>query len=384
MTLSAAAALALLVPLACSGGSTAAPPPAAAPNSSTAGTSPAGGGASGTPSPATTTATAPGSATASPSAAAPGRYVVLGDSISYGLGLANAGRTAQGVLPAGQGPSVRAWPSLLADGLDGLRPLRVRPTACGLTAGGARPYDQLAVSGAVSVRTAASGSDASCTTPAGTALPTRAVLPDELAAARLRADPPALVTIQIGGNDIDFAGCLAGLLDLPAALGAVSCVTGDAPVAMRATPRTRAALASLAGALTRIIRAVHTDAPHARVVVVDYFQIAPAAAAPVTASSLLCQVVSSQTPAARALLRQRADVLQRLLNATITAAAHRYPDVALVDLTGAFAGHELCTTGSWLFADPWDAAHPTAVGQQHIAAAVLAVCRALPGRCDGR
>lgn len=311
--------------------------------------------------------------------------VVLGDSVPYGFGLANPGRTRRGGLGPGQGPSARAWPSLVRAGLPGFVPLRLRPTACTLASTGSRPFDALAVSGATSVRSRSSGTNGDCVDATGAPVRQQVVDPDELAAARLKADPPALVAIQVGANDIDFVGCLSALLGLSAADGAVPCVTQDA-AGLRLTPRTRVELASLARGLTAIIRTVHRAVPHARIVVVDYYQVAPAASAPVTGSTPLCTDIAlhSAIPGWRAGFRAKAAFALGRLDATIAAVTRRFADVSLVSLASAFSGHELCTPHSWVFSTTWDAAHPNAAGQRHIAAAVLADCRALPKKCRGR
>ena len=73
------------------------------------------------------------------------RAVALGDSVPYGHGLANPYLTPQIGLPVravSQGPSTRAYPSMVADSF-GLT-MTVRPTNCDLTG------DQRSISGAVS------------------------------------------------------------------------------------------------------------------------------------------------------------------------------------------------------------------------------------------
>lgn len=372
------AAVATLALAAC-GPVTGAPATGTAPGTATAGTATAGTATTGT---ATAGTAARGAVTAGGGGV---RMVVFGDSVPYGFGLADPGRTRQGGLPPGQGPSARAWPSLVRAGLTGFAPLRLRPTACTLASTGARPFDTLAVSGAAAVRNRFSGADDNCTDAAGKALPEPVVDPDQLAAARLQADPPALVALQVGANDVDFVGCLSALLGLSAADGAVPCVTRTA-AGLRSTPRTRIELAGLARGLTAIIRTVHRAAPHARIVVVDYYQVAPAASAPVAGSTPLCTDIAlrSAIPGWRAAFRARAAFALGRLDATIAGVVHRFPDVSLVSLTSAFAGHELCTAQPWIFSNTWDAAHPTAVGQRHIAAAVLADCARLPKKCRGR
>lgn len=313
-----------------------------------------------------------------------GRYVALGDSVAYGHGLVNPARRSHDGLPPDQGPSPQAWPSLVAAGLTGLTPLALRPTGCALTRPGPLPYDQLAVSGAPLVDSRWTGGDGDCPDDAGRARSVhRAVVPDETAAAGLAADPPTLVTLQAGADDIDFAGCLAALLGVPAALGGARCVTGDGP-GRRLTPRAEAELTGLAGGLRSAVGTVHRAAPRARILLVDYYQPLPAAAAVLTGRSLVCRELRVRSGRWRATLRDRADFVAQRLDDTIRSAAAAYPDVGLVEIGGLFAGHEMCTGQPWVLDGTWDAAHPTAAGQQQIAAAVLAACPESARRRSGR
>lgn len=312
------------------------------------------------------------------------RMVALGDSVAYGHGLANPGMRRHDGLGPGQGPSSAAWPSLVAAGVAGLAPLALRPTGCALTRPGPIPYDQLAVSGAPMVDSRWTGADGDC--PDGSGRPRslhRAVVPDELAAADLAADPPVLVTLQAGADDIDFAGCLAALLGVPAVLGGTACVTGDGP-GQHLTPRAEAELAGLAQGLRSAVDTVHRAAPGARILLVDYYQPVPEATAVLTGNSLVCRELRVRSARWRATVRARADLVAQGLDDTIRSAAAAYPDVRLVDIAELFAGHGMCTRTPWVFDETWDAAHPTAAGQQQIAAAVLAVCSHVPGRCVGR
>jgi hypothetical protein len=338
-------------------------------------------------------AAAPGAgrtASRATAAAAPGRYVVLGDSVAYGHGLADPGRSGHSGLPPDQGPSELAWPSLVDAALPGLAPLALRPTGCGLTGPGA-PYDQLAISGAPVVDGPWAPTDGDCRRPGAPAGPHPAVVSDELDAARLAADPPVLVTIQAGADDLDFAGCLEALLGVPAVLGGDRCVT-DGRDGPRLTARATAEIGEVRRGLRAAVDAVHTSAPHAQVVVVDYYQPIPAPTAAVRGTSAVCRDLRLRTrlglgpPSTswRAVTRAEADLVQQRLDGAIRSVADSYPDVRLVDIAGLFAGHELCTTDSWLFDVPWAAAHPTAIGQQHIAAAVMATCARLRRHCLGR
>jgi hypothetical protein len=52
--------------------------------------------------------------------------------------------------------------------------------------------------------------DSDC--PNTSTLPHKAVDPEELSAAGLAGGPPVLVTLQVGADDVNFAGCLRHLL----------------------------------------------------------------------------------------------------------------------------------------------------------------------------
>src|ERR1022692_2921428 len=155
------------------------------------------------------------------------RYVALGDSVPYGHGLANPDKNTESGLPPDQGPSPFAWPSLVQKALHGLAPVTLRPTSCTLTGSHGQHYDQLAISGAPTQPNQWTGPDNNCHYPKGVKVPLRkAVVPNEIDAADLAADPPALVTIQAGADTIDFSGCLEALLGFfPSQAGADRCVT---------------------------------------------------------------------------------------------------------------------------------------------------------------
>jgi hypothetical protein len=112
------------------------------------------------------------------------RYVSFGDSVPYGHGLANPETGKNSGLPAEQGPSPDAWPSLVDKGVPGLAPLKLRPTSCGLTDAKGAPYDQLAFSGAPTQPNKWTGADSTCAYPKGTKVPLhKAVVPNEISAA---------------------------------------------------------------------------------------------------------------------------------------------------------------------------------------------------------
>jgi hypothetical protein len=118
----------------------------------------------------------------------------------------------------------------------------------------------------------------------------------------------------------------------------------------------------------------------------NYCQVIPKADADLSGPSVVCQDLrkAAKNSKFRHDARDIGDFLQSKLNGVISDAASRYSDVELVDISNLFAGHELCTTDTWLLDAAWDAAHPDAEGQVRIGAAVVADCVALPDRCIGR
>ena len=306
------------------------------------------------------------------------RYVALGDSVPYGHGLANPGRTNQSGLPPDQGPSPLAWPSWVDARLPGLAPLSLRPTGCGLVGPKHHYYDQLAVSGAPVQDNKWTGSDADC--PRLPLTPShKAVVPNEIGAANLKADPPALVTIQAGADDIDFAACLKALITLQSG----ACVTHDKS-GYHLTAKTASELASVTDGLKKAISGVQAAAPFARILLVDYYQIVPAASAPVQGSSFVCRILRHGNAAYRKYLRAAADYVQARLNDAIDAAAKAQYNVSVIDIGEAFANHEMCTSHSWVFDGLWRAAHPTEHGQGVIGQAVVAFCRNPANYCLDR
>jgi GDSL-like Lipase/Acylhydrolase family len=306
-------------------------------------------------------------------ASTPGRYVAFGDSVPYGHGLANPGPKSEGDLPPDMGPSSLAYPSIVANQL-GLA-MSLRTTGCSLSG------DNLAVSGAPSQVNQWTGKDTNCHRRNVPVPKHKAGVPDEINAANLISDPPTLVTIQFGADDIDFGGCLAHLLRIPTwapGLGAVKCdqlVNGQYAV----TARFGSELQSLSQGLSMIVSEVHQDDPNAKILLVDYYQFIPQPSAPLVGTSDLCRILRSEDHANRVSLTQQAEYLQGQLNATIGNVSNVYPYVQFVDIADLFSNHEICVANpsdpdssqSWLFDDNWDAAHPNAAGQQQIAAAIV-------------
>jgi len=320
-----------------------------------------------------------GICTDAPGVPRPLRYVALGDSVAYGHGLANPGKTSHGGLPPNQPPSTHAYPSLVASGLG--YTLKVRETGCFLAG------DQMAVKGAMSIANRWTDLDTDCRYPKGESVPLhKAVIPDEVTAADLRNNPPSLVTLQAGANDIDFPSCLASLLSLPKNpwLHVENCVKKDRG-GYKVTSKVAAELKSLRTGLTLTIDLVHGAAPNAQIVLLNYYQIIPKADATLRGSSPICHDLRASRKGGkwRRTIRAKANFVQQKLNDTISSVAADYSDVKLVDIADLYSGHEMCTTSSWLFDGLWNGAHPTETGQSHIASTILAACDTLPKKCHG-
>jgi hypothetical protein len=214
-----------------------------------------------------------------------------------------------------------------------------------------------------------------------------AVVPDEVVAADLRNDPPALATLQAGADDIDFAACLEALLGAPSQFaGANTCVRPDARGDFHLTPRASAELGSLRLGLTRAIETIQGAAPHAQILILNYYQLIPEPQVDLQGTTALCRSMRAhgRNPQWRIRVWNEAEFVQDQLNSVIASAAERYPGVALVDIAGVLSGHEFCTADTWLFSGVHDAGHPTAIGQRYIAQAALDRCSTLPRRCIGR
>jgi hypothetical protein len=150
------------------------------------------------------------------------------------------------------------------------------------------------------------------------------------------------VSITVGGNDVGFSSVMETCVLLPTS----SCVSAvDHAESLTAT--------QLPGELDSVLNAIHADAPNARVVVLDYPELYDLS----RSSSCIGLSTTDRTD-----LNQGADQL----DSQIQAAAARHGDV-FADVRGAFRGHEICDSGSWLHSvnilDVSESYHPTASGQ---------------------
>jgi lysophospholipase L1-like esterase len=151
-----------------------------------------------------------------------------------------------------------------------------------------------------------------------------------------------LVSITVGGNDVGFSSVME------------TCVLESTSSCVSAVNHAEALTASqLPGELDSVLSAIHADAPRARVVVLDYPDLYDLN----KSSSCIGLSTTDRTD-----LNQGADQL----DSQIQAAAARHGDV-FADVRGAFTGHEICDSSSWLhsvnFLDISESYHPTASGQ---------------------
>jgi lysophospholipase L1-like esterase len=190
-----------------------------------------------------------------------------------------------------------------------------------------------------------------------------AMVADVVGAGQLATvDPNAdLVTVTMGGNDLEFARVVADCL-----VGAQPCSTDDADV--------EAALQRLGPALEDGYRQIKARAPRARIVVVGYPQLV---ADPARADLDTCPSLASPLPGRRIdaadgrWLREKGARLS-----AVVAGAARAVGVSYVDVAADFAGHEACSADPWLtgviLTNLRASFHPTPAGQAELARLVIA------------
>ncbi len=292
------------------------------------------------------------------------RAVALGDSVPYGHGLANPYLTPQIGLPAdavSQGPSTQAYPSMVASDF-GLT-MSVRTTNCLLTG------DQLSISGAVADGADNTSRDGQCPAPPQQARN----LADELAATDLAQHPARLVLLQDGADDIDFSACLeyqlARVLGAGIGLGH-SCVANGAVTQTLAT--------ELANVRTSLAQAIEALAPDSSTVaVLDYYQPIPEPAQIAKGTSgsglhtnLVCSGLKPNASSTFAAAQIVLAALNRAIGGAVAdARAHHVKNVSLVDVSGAFAGHGICTAHPWVFSGEPVPDSTLAADAEHIVAA---------------
>lgn len=134
-----------------------------------------------------------------------------------------------------------------------------------------------------------------------------------------------VVTVTIGGNDVDYLGSLDTYSCLTS--GGTNCGSVD-QAAINQT------FGVLAGRIENVVNAVHATAPQARVYLVNYFTILPDAG------------VCTGVPFTSDQLTFEHSITSRLATATSTAATAT--GATLVDLAAAGHGHDACAATPWV------------------------------------
>ncbi|GAA3126868.1 SGNH family lipase [Streptomyces rameus] len=150
-----------------------------------------------------------------------------------------------------------------------------------------------------------------------------------------------LVTLTVGGSDTGFVSVLA------------TCALGGTERCLSAVSRSRAVMdGPLAGDLDVLYTAIRSRAPAARVVVLGYPHLYH-----LSGSCALGLQDGERTTLNDAVDHLNAVIAQR-------AAVHGF---IFADVTGAFAGHEICSSSPWLHSVDvlaiTESYHPTAPGQ---------------------
>ena len=166
-----------------------------------------------------------------------------------------------------------------------------------------------------------------------------------------------LVTITIGGNDIDYAATLE-------LLGCGD--TGACPSDGVDVDVVRTKTDALSGRLVSTINAIRTAAPQAEVLLVTYPQIVPA-------DGTTCPALALTTEHAQVVAAMGAGLDAAFRNAAATT------HIRLIDVYAASADHTACARDPWVAGwiapgDPADryAYHPTAAGMKAVADLVVA------------
>ena len=292
-----------------------------------------------------------------------GRYIALGDGVPYGHGLANPTKTKIDGLAPNQPPSRNAYPSRLAKTL-GLT-LTVRTKGCTLAGG------QLAVSGAPAVADTVNSTDSDC----GSTKRHKVVDPDEIS--KVAKSATALVSIQVGADDLAFTGCILHELGVastykPLGQSPRKCTQGTGVTDTEARRITRMRVG-----LNSVLNTIKNRLPNAIVVVVNYFQPIPAPSQYTTLDkSYVCRRLADPDRLQSAY--QHAVIVGDALNRNIKQALATHEKVHLVNLAlgSGFTGHAMCTKSPYLFAGGpqnrfWRMGQANLAGQAAIAAAVL-------------
>jgi len=152
-----------------------------------------------------------------------------------------------------------------------------------------------------------------------------------------------LVSVTIGGNDVGFENIM------------ITCVLGSDSACVNAiNSAENQARTQLPGSLNTLFNEISARSPSARVVVTGYPEFYD------LARSSGCIGLSTTK---RTALDGGADVL----DSVIQAATAGHTGFVYSEVRGAFSGHEICDSSSWLHSVDWlnlgDSYHPTASGQ---------------------
>jgi lysophospholipase L1-like esterase len=192
---------------------------------------------------------------------------------------------------------------------------------------------------AYSSQWAAINSPASYVSVACSGATTSTVLSSQVSALSART---TLVSITIGGNDSGFSGTMESCV-LDSTSSCLSAVSADETFVANQLP----------ALLNTTLQTIRTDAPSAKVVVLDYPDLYD------LSKSSSCIGLSTSD---RTALNGAANDLDGALATAAKANGDTFADVR-----SAFAGHEICDSGSWLNSvDIFDISssyHPTASGQ---------------------
>jgi lysophospholipase L1-like esterase len=169
----------------------------------------------------------------------------------------------------------------------------------------------------------------------------------------------SLVTLTIGGNDLDWAGVVSRCAR---PIARVDCLPGTGLAAEVAR-----SIEAIGPTLNKAYGSIRRRAPHARVVVVGYPRFFPASPADrLSYAGLALLSVEEQ-----AWMNDQFDAFNEVIERSAMAAGVEY-----VDVGGALHGHELTTARPWMRGPtagdgPWGVSaasfHPTADGQEALA-----------------
>lgn len=174
----------------------------------------------------------------------------------------------------------------------------------------------------------------------------------------------ALVTVNIGGNDIGFSGIMSDCAE--ASLGSPFGSPCKDRFTSGGTDQLQARIAATAPKITNVLRAIRAAAPNARVIVVGYLALLPD-------SGLGCWPVVPIAYGDVSYLRGIHRSLNNMIANTAAANGASYVDVYTPSI-----GHDACKSSGTRWTEPLipgnSAAplHPNAAGEQAMANAILA------------